>query len=39
MEWDENPEVRITKMKDNHIWASNIFVFGVKIKDLACQLI
>ena len=27
------------KTKDNHIWASNIFVFGIKIMELACQRI
>ena len=25
------------KTNDNHIWASNIFVFGIKIMELACQ--
>ena len=37
--WFENPEIRTTKTKDNHIWASNIFVFGIKIMELACQRI
>ena len=37
--WFENSEVRTTKTKDSHIWASNIFVFGIKIMELACQRI
>ena len=37
--WYENPEVWTTKTKENPIWASNIFVFGIKIMELPCQWI